>query len=56
MSKRFLILGANPETAGLVQTANSMGIETHVADYNPNSFAKNMLLNRLTLMQVMLLN
>jgi len=37
---KLLILGANPETAGLVITANNMGIHTYVADFDPNSYAK----------------
>lgn len=40
MSKKILILGANPETAVLVNTAKKMGIYTIVTDYLPNSFAK----------------
>lgn len=38
--KKVLILGANPETAGLVQTANEFGLYTMVTDYDPNAFAK----------------
>ncbi len=38
--KKLLILGANPETAVLVQVAKDMGIYTVVTDYLPNSFAK----------------
>lgn len=39
-SKKILILGANPETAGLVETANNMGLETYVTDYDENAYAK----------------
>ena len=38
--KKLLILGANPETAGLVRKANELGIYTIVTDYNPNAYAK----------------
>jgi biotin carboxylase len=38
--KRLLILGANPETAGLVQKANSMGVYTIVTDYQSGAYAK----------------
>lgn len=38
--KSVLILGANPETAGLVKTANKMGIHTIVTDYDPQAYAK----------------
>lgn len=38
--KKLLILGANPETAGLVQKANEMGIHTIVTDYDPRAYAK----------------
>ena len=38
--KSVLVLGANPETAGLVKTANKMGLHTIVTDYDPNSYAK----------------
>ena len=40
MSKKILILGANPETAVLVNTAKKMGLHTIVTDNLPNSFAK----------------
>ncbi len=40
MQKKILILGANPETAGLVQKANSMGIYTIVTDYDGRAYAK----------------
>ena len=39
-NKKLLILGANPETAVLVNTAKSMGIYTIVTDYIPDSYAK----------------
>ena len=38
--KKILILGANPETAALVQKAKDMGIYTIVTDYLPDSYAK----------------
>lgn len=38
--KKLLILGANPETAGLVKKANDMGVITYVTDYDPKAFAK----------------
>lgn len=38
--KRLLILGANPETAGLVQKANDMDVCTIVTDYQPGAYAK----------------
>ena len=38
--KRLLILGANPETAGLVKKANSMGLYTIVTDYQHGAYAK----------------
>ena len=38
--KKLLILGANPETAGLVLKANEMGIYTIVTDYDPHAYAK----------------
>lgn len=38
--KCVLILGANPETAGLTKTANEMGLYTIVTDYDPNAYAK----------------
>ncbi len=40
MQKKILILGANPETSGLVKKANEMGLYTLVTDYDPNAFAK----------------
>ena len=40
MQKKILILGANPETAGLVKKANELGLYTLVTDYDPNAFAK----------------
>lgn len=39
-NKKLLILGANPETAVLVNTAKNMGVYTIVTDYIPNSYAK----------------
>src|SRR3990172_8974958 len=38
--KKLMILGGNPETAVLVETANAMGIHTIVVDPVPNSPAK----------------
>ncbi len=38
--KTLLILGANPETAGLVRKANEMGVRTIVTDYDPKAYAK----------------
>ncbi|WP_067035326.1 carbamoyl-phosphate-synthetase [Allomuricauda sp. CP2A] len=38
--KKLIILGGNPETAALVDVANSMGIHTIVVDPNPNAPAK----------------
>jgi biotin carboxylase len=38
--KKLLILGANPETAALVNTAREMGVYTLVTDYNHNAYAK----------------
>lgn len=40
MAERILILGANPETALLVETAKHMGIYTVVTDHLPDSYAK----------------
>jgi len=40
MQKKILILGANPETAGLVRKANEMGLFTIVTDYDPDAYAK----------------
>ena len=40
MQKKILILGANPETAGLVRKANELGLYTIVTDYDPNAYAK----------------
>ncbi len=40
LGKKLLILGANPETAGLVKKANELGIYTIVTDYNPDAYAK----------------
>lgn len=39
-NKKLLILGANPETAGLVQKCNELGVLTYVTDFNPNAYAK----------------
>lgn len=39
-NKKVLILGANPETAGIVLVCNEMGIDTYVTDYNPMAYAK----------------
>ena len=38
--KKILILGANPETAGLVIKANELGLDTYVTDYDPKAYAK----------------
>ncbi len=38
--KKLMILGGNPETAILVDTAISMGIYTIVVDPNPDAPAK----------------
>ena len=38
--KRLLILGANPETAGLVKRANELGVFTIVTDFNHDAYAK----------------
>jgi len=38
--KKLLILGANPETASIVQTANEMGYYTIVTDNQPSAYAK----------------
>lgn len=40
MKKKLIILGGNPETAVLVDIANSMGVHTIVIDPNPNAPAK----------------
>lgn len=40
MKKKLIILGGNPETAILVDTANKLGIHTIVIDPNPDSPAK----------------
>jgi biotin carboxylase len=40
MKKKLIILGGNPETAVLVDIAESMGIYTIVIDPNPNAPAK----------------
>ena len=36
----MLILGANPETANLVNVAKEMGVTTIVTDYDPEAPAK----------------
>jgi len=38
--KKLLILGANPETVPLIETAKKMGVYVLVTDYNPKAFAK----------------
>ena len=38
--KKLLILGANPETIPLVETANNMGIKTYVTSNRPDDAAK----------------
>jgi len=38
--KKLLILGANPETSVIVETAKQMGVYTIVTDYDPNAPAK----------------
>ena len=38
--RTILILGANPETAGLAIKAHEMGLYTYVTDYDPNAYAK----------------
>lgn len=38
--KRLLVLGANPETAGLVLRARELGCTTYVTDYNHGAYAK----------------
>jgi biotin carboxylase len=38
--KKLLILGANPETALLVNVAREMGVYTVVTDYDSNAYAK----------------
>ena len=40
MDKSLLILGANPETVPLIETAKTLGVRTLVTDNNPNAFAK----------------
>ncbi|MEM7452738.1 MAG: carbamoyl-phosphate-synthetase [Planctomycetota bacterium] len=39
-SKRLLILGANTETVRLIRSAQNMGVEVGVTDYNPSAPAK----------------
>lgn len=38
--KKLLILGANPETVPLIETAKGMGVYVVVTDYDRNAFAK----------------
>lgn len=38
--KKLLILGANPETVRLIETAKNMGVVTLVTDHDPLAFAK----------------
>lgn len=38
--KRLLILGANPETVPLIETAQELGVYVIVTDNNPEAFAK----------------
>ena len=38
--KKLLILGANPETANIVNVAKEMGVTTIVTDFDPNAPAK----------------
>lgn len=38
--KKLLILGANPETVRLIETAKKMGVITLVTDHDPLAFAK----------------
>jgi formate-dependent phosphoribosylglycinamide formyltransferase (GAR transformylase) len=38
--KRLLILGANPETVPLIDTAQELGVHVIVTDNNPEAFAK----------------
>jgi biotin carboxylase len=38
--KRLLILGANPETVPLIETAQKMGLLVAVTDNNPDAYAK----------------
>ena len=39
--RKLLILGANPETVALVNTARDLGVYTIVTDFNRHAFAKN---------------
>jgi biotin carboxylase len=39
-SKKLLILGGNPETVPLIETAKAMGVYVVVTDYDPNAPAK----------------
>ena len=38
--KKLLFLGANPETANIVEVAKEMGVTTVVTDYDSNAPAK----------------
>ncbi len=38
--KKVLILGANPETVGLVKKCKELGVVTYVTDYNHKAYAK----------------
>ncbi len=38
--KKVMILGANPETACVVEKAHELGLFTIVTDYDPNAYAK----------------
>ena len=40
LNKKLLILGANPETIPLIETAKKMGVRAIVTDNNPNALAK----------------
>jgi hypothetical protein len=49
--KKLLILGANPETIPLIETAKLMGIYTIVTDPDLNAPAKKLLIKELILME-----
>ncbi len=38
--KKLLIIGANPETVPLIETAKELGVYVIVTDYDPNAYAK----------------
>ena len=38
--RKLLVMGANPETVPLIETAKSMGVHVVVTDYDPNASAK----------------